>query len=604
MGIGVFNHTITLLGRLFDTRQPVQPVYPDTADKPLCVCTPIRQPFPRCSPEEIGIPSQTIRAFLSSIADDDSLNMHSILIFRNGKMIAEASFGDQDPRMWKSTFSACKSIVSLAIGFLYDEGKIHPDDKLGRFFPGRIPQLSRAREITVRQLLTMSSGAIFNEGAMLVERDWIKGFVSGNFNPGKFSYNSLNTYMLSALVKECSGESLTDYLRPRLFDPLSIDQVFWEKCPMGIEKGGWGMYIRPEDLAKIGQLVYQNGIWNGRRLLSEEWIAMATQKQIETGNVSPYFDYGFQIWTGREHDSFLFNGMLGQNVLCMRENGVMLVSFAGNDEFFHSSNYFRYAETYFGKPFSPSLPPNRQAYEQLQKTIAALTDAGTETTVPTQSAKTIFRFFHRKNVAAQTSTLPAECALLNGKRFTAEDDSGISVGIFPVSLQVVQNNYVSGFTQLSFRLEQDRFFMDYMEDSVTHTLCIGFEKADDGVLTIGTVPYHIKTLGEFTQDEDRHPLLKLRITFQETPFTRYIKLYYAGSRPHMKYSERPGGEFIFSKVVDIKSDLENAPIIGGPLNKVDNDYLRYRIDKKFSPDIRLRLSEPHVLQTKEDQPHG
>lgn len=603
MGISVLNNAITLIGRLFDTRQPVHPMYPDTAEKPLCVCTPIRQPFPRCTPEEVGIPSETIQRFFAEIAADDSLNMQSIQIYRNGKMISEAFFQDQDPKMWKTTFSACKSVVSLAIGFLYDEGKIHPDDKLSHFLSSRIPQLSRAKDITVHQLLSMSSGSLFNEGAMLVERDWVKGFLSGAFNPGKFAYNSLNTYMLSVLVKEISGESLTDFLRTRLFDPLSIDQVYWEKCPLGIEKGGWGLYIRPEDLAKIGQFVLQDGVWNGRRLLSEDWIHMATTRQIEVGNVSEWFDYGYQIWTGRKHNSFLFNGMLGQNVLCMWDNGIMLVSFAGNDELFQSSNYFQYVEACFGKAFPATLPPNPEAHDQLQKQIASMKDGGTDTSLPQQpSRKTIFHLFRRREPESP-NILPKECTMLDGVCFVPDDENSTALGLFPVIPQVIQNNYSTGLESISFSEKASVFYVHYQEKNVLHTFPVGFTHAAPGILQIGSVSYHIRTLGEFTRNEDHRPLLKLRISFAETPFTRCLKLYYTGTCPHIQYSERPGSEFIFSKVIGIKNDLGTTPIIGGTLTKVDNDYLRYRINKKFSPDIRLRKSDSQLTQQEENH-HG
>ena len=159
MGISSLNNTIILLGRIFDTRQPVKPIYPDTAEKPPCTLFPIRQPFLRALPEEAGVSSDDAADFFSAIAADETLNMHSILLLRNGKMLAEACFGDQDLRCWKSTFSACKSVTSLAVGFLWDEGKIQLDDRLTSFFDSRLPPLSRlaAKELTVRHLLTMST---------------------------------------------------------------------------------------------------------------------------------------------------------------------------------------------------------------------------------------------------------------------------------------------------------------------------------------------------------------------------------------------------------------------------------------------------------------
>lgn len=597
MGINSINSTITLIGRIFDTRQPVRPIYPDTSEKPPCSYSPIRQPFPRVSAEEVGISSEAAAEFFSAIAADETLNMHSILLLRNGKMIAEASFGDQDLRCWKSTFSACKSITSLAIGFLWDEGKIKLDEKLTSLFDSRLSPRARlaVKELTVRHLLTMTTGASFNEATMMTEPDYVKGYFAGTFSPGPFSYNSLNTYLLSAILREKTGVNLTEYLKPRLFDKLGIENIYWEKCPLGIEKGGWGLFIRPEDMAKLGQFVLQDGVWNGERLLSHEWLKQAAYKQVSTGDVSELYDYGFQMWTGRRCDSFLFNGMLGQNVLGFRENGVLLVSNAGNDELFQQSNYFLLAEKYFGQPMPDTLPENPDGARQLSAVIDSLHDRAPAAPEP-EKEPFFTRFLEsigltkKKPAPEKAPALPPECDELSGLRFTARDENAPSVGLMPVIWQGIQNNYSSGFRSVSFLRSGSAFYMTYSEEKESHLLLIGFGTAADSSLTFGGVPYQVKTLGEFTHDEDGIPLLKLRIDFIETPMTRYIKLYYSGLHKHLRQYERPGSAFIFAKATGLKQELVAQPIIGSTVNMVDDDYLRYRINKKFMPDITIESS--------------
>lgn len=90
--------------------------------------------------------------------------------------------------------------------------------------------------------------------------------------------------------------SLTEFLTPRLYEPLDIRSHHWETCPKGMEKGGWGLNLCIEDLAKIAQLYLNRGVWNGRRLLSEEWIDAATSPQIPTPNGEMRHGYGYQIW--------------------------------------------------------------------------------------------------------------------------------------------------------------------------------------------------------------------------------------------------------------------------------------------------------------------
>ncbi len=589
MGINSLNNTITLAGRLFDTRQPVRPLIPDTSEKPPRRISPIRQPFPRCTPEEAGIPSGHIAAFLTEIAEDESLNMHSILILRGGRMITEAFFTDHDPLCWKCTFSACKSITSLAIGMLCDEGKLSVDEKLTDLFDNRIPPLARlaVKDLTVRHLLTMSTGSSFNEITMMTERDWVRGFFSGTFDSGKFAYNSLNTYLLSVILTEKTGESLSDYLKPRLFEPLGISNYYWEKSPSGIDKGGWGLYMRPEDLAKIGQFVMQRGQWNGRQLVSADWIDQAASKQISTGETSDTYDYGWQIWVGRQHDSFLFNGMLGQNVLGFRENGIILVSHAGNDELFQQSNYFALAEKYFSGNFEDNLPADDAEHHNLQICIDGLRDIKETGDTPKNMR---FRLFRRKKEES-ASSLPKECQKLSGVRFDCIDENAPGAGLMPVVLQAVQNNYACGCASLSFLCSGEAFYLTYAEEQESYFLRIGFREAADSDLVFHGVPYHVKALGIFTHNEDGVPLLKIRINFCETPLTRTLKLYYTGAHPYLEQSERPGSPFISSKVLRIKRDLLSAPLIGDTLNLVDDDYLRYRIDKKFAPTLRLCPSQ-------------
>ncbi len=120
----------------------------------------------------------------------------------------------------------------------------------------------------------------------------------------------MNSYMLSVIVRDVSGQSLMEYLKPRLFRPLQIQRVDWEVCPKGIEKGGWGMYMTPEDMAKIGLLYLQNGIWQGERLISEALIREATKMQMAAPQSTGAYHYGYHVWVGKQGKSFLLNGCL------------------------------------------------------------------------------------------------------------------------------------------------------------------------------------------------------------------------------------------------------------------------------------------------------
>ena len=178
----------------------------------------------------------------------------------------------------------------------------------------------------------MRAGVLFSEPEALSETDWSKAFLNSSLkgDPGtEFHYNSLNTYMLSAIVRRKAGKGLLEFIQERLFDPMGITDVLWETCPMGIEKGGWGLYIRPEDMAKLGQLVLDGGLWQGRRLISQAFLQAALTAHASPPPELGDYDYGYQIWVGRKANTFLFNGMLGQNVLGFRDSGILLVTNAG-----------------------------------------------------------------------------------------------------------------------------------------------------------------------------------------------------------------------------------------------------------------------------------
>ena len=257
MNLSTASRTFQLLSRILDVRTATEPFLPPAGEKRPLPLTPAKQPLPRAVPESQGIPSRHIQSFLQELARDRSLLMQDVMVLRNGSVLCEASFGSQDLRAAKYTFSACKSVVSLAIGLLVDDGLLSVDEPVADIFD-ESGTLRRRLKDTVEDLLTMRSGAQFTEAEALTEQDWVRRFLGASLRgePGtEFSYNSLNTYLLSAIIRRRAGRPMTELLQERLFGPMGITDTLWETCPMGIEKGGWGLYIRPEDLAKLGQLV-------------------------------------------------------------------------------------------------------------------------------------------------------------------------------------------------------------------------------------------------------------------------------------------------------------------------------------------------------------
>ncbi len=285
--------------------------------------------LPRATPESQGVSSAAILDFLET-ADRTVNSMHSVMIVRHGKVIAEAWWSPESPDKPHVLWSLSKSFCSTGVGLAVAEGKLSVDDPVLKFFPDEAPAQpsQNLKGMRVRDLLTMSTGHQ-NEVALRETKTWTKAFLAHDVphKPGAhFCYNTPATYMQSAIVKKVTGENLVDYLKPRLFDPLGIDAPKWDASPEGISLGGYGLYLKTEDIAKFGQLYLQGGKWNGVQLIPSEWVEMATSKQVSNGS-DPSRDwdqgYGFQFWRCR-HGAFRGDGKDGQFCIVMPNQDVVV----------------------------------------------------------------------------------------------------------------------------------------------------------------------------------------------------------------------------------------------------------------------------------------
>lgn len=587
MDIRSYGNMLTLMNRIFDHRSETEPLIKTEPQKPEWRACPIEQPFSRKTPEECGIPSGYIAAFLRELKADKSLDMHNIMILKDGAVIAEGSFGDYDHTVWHITHSQCKSIVGLAIGMLMEEGKISLDDKVADIFKKNMSMISQLtyKELTLRHLLTMTSGVNFYEPSAMTHKDWIKGFFSAGFksDPGKaFSYNSMNTYVLAAIIKELSGQSLMEYLEPRLWKPLGIRNVFWETCPLGIEKAGWGLYICPEDIAKIGQMVLQNGVWNGKRIVFERYIKASTTAQSFPQSESCIYDYGYQMWTGRNASAFLFNGMFGQNVIGFKDTGFLVVSNAGNEEMFQQSSYYTIVEKYFGVKFKPArvLSPSAKGQAALRTALEELRGRA-----PGKQAG----FFSWMKARRERDRQEAVFASFVGKRYlpSKEEETG-GVGLLPLIVQAVQNNYAKSISALSFQRRGAGEGINILieECDGIQILPVSLSGVEYSDLNFNGEPYRVAVAAELATDEDGDDVLKLRLSFLEIANTRYIKLFFKSGGVLMKMSEHPGNKYI-SDLLKVRGDEIKRPVIEGFYHRVDKEYARYRIAAAMEPEIRF-----------------
>ncbi|WP_339315511.1 serine hydrolase [Paenibacillus sp. FSL R10-2734] len=293
----------------------------------------------RSLPEEQGISSAAISNFISAV-EKQNLGLHSFMLLRHGYVISEGWWTPYKSDLPHMLFSLSKSFTSTAIGFAVTEKLITLDDSVISFFPEDVPDeiTENLSKMRIRHLLMMGTGQVVDTMDTLhhsADGNWVKAFftVPVEKEPGThFLYNTGATYMLSAILQKVTGQTLLEYLEPRLFTPLGIRNATWESCPRGINTGGFGLSITTEDIAKFGQLYLQKGIWNHQRLLPEEWIHEATSKHISNGEGDHDWamGYGYQFWQCR-HGAYRADGAFGQICIVLPDQDAVVAITAGTN---------------------------------------------------------------------------------------------------------------------------------------------------------------------------------------------------------------------------------------------------------------------------------
>lgn len=345
----------------------------------LTVCVGILQAeethLPRATPESQGVSSADIEEFIRA-ADREVDSMHSFMLVRHGKVIAEAWWDPESADSPHVLWSLSKSFTSTAVGLAVEEGKLSINDPVLMFFPEDAPEKPshNLRAMRVRDLLTMNAGHQ-DELNWRQADDWVKAFLAHPVphKPGThFRYNTPATYMLSAIVQKVTGETVLDYLTPRLFEPLGIEKPKWETSPQGISIGGYGLYLKTEDIAKFGQLYLQKGKWDGKQLIPAAWIGQATSKQVSNGS-NPDSDwdqgYGFQFWRCR-HGAYRGDGKDGQFCIVLPQRDVVIAMTANSRDLQGQLNvvWDKLLPAFEDGP----LPENPQAQSALQGAISQL----------------------------------------------------------------------------------------------------------------------------------------------------------------------------------------------------------------------------------------
>ncbi|MEY4382733.1 MAG: 6-aminohexanoate-oligomer exohydrolase [Bacteroidota bacterium] len=351
----------------------------------------VAQDLPRSTPEAEGVSSKAISNWIKSYSNGKH-ELHSVMVLRHGKVIAEGWAKPYAADVKHTMYSVSKSWTSTAIGFLVDAGKLRVEDKVISFFPENkdITSNQYLHDLRVKDLLMMAAGHTVEplRNVVATSDNWVRGFLSAQIDhqPGsKFLYNTLATYMLSAIVQKVSGQKTIDFLETKLLQPLHIKNIDWETDPKGINVGGWGIRVKTEDMAKFGQLYLQKGKWNGKQILSEKWVTEATSKQIEQDptarqskkDSSDWLQgYGYQFWRCR-NGAFRADGAFGQYIVMFPEkDAVVVITSESQDLPDDLNNIWQHLLPAFS---TNKLPSNLEELTALKKQLAEMELTSPET---------------------------------------------------------------------------------------------------------------------------------------------------------------------------------------------------------------------------------
>ena len=450
------------------------------------------------APEAVGVDSKVITAFLNEI-NEKGLGLQSFTVVCHDKVCAQGFFKPYNADSPHVLYSMSKSVTSTAIGFAIDEGLISLNDRVAEFFP-EYPMSKRPfnRMLTIRMLLTMHSDKLITVLDEKGQKDWIANFMGATFilPPNtKFNYISENTFMLSAIISKVTGMSVVDYLYPRIFEPLGIEKPFWETDGAGNNAGGWGLYMKSEDIAKFFLPYIHDGKWiDGTQIVPEIWVKEATRKQVNSvrdGYIDNMEGYGYQFWKNPIANSSRADGLFGQRCFLFPGYDALVVLNCGEAEDYKVMKVFwKYFPHCFG---FEALPENKQAYNELLETIENC---------------------HVEELPAAERNTEME-QRISGRLIKCKTSEFVSV--VTISITQMLYNKPGEINEMKLTFEEDKLLFYWKEKEYENTIEVGLN-GEYGVseITLGDLHYHTYSKAAWQEDGT----LKLWIRPIETAHVR------------------------------------------------------------------------------------
>lgn len=287
----------------------------------VSVCASAAYKLPRVEPTDVGIEPRQLTLLYDSLLTSDLTELHHLVVVVDGKVAGEIHPAPFKAEHRHTLYSVSKTFAAVAVGLAIEDGLLSVDDELAKFFPEYGKTI---KGVKVKDMLTMRSGFKTEGGMRNSQSDWVKYYLSRPLTskPGvKYSYDSIETYLLSAVVQKVTGKDILTLLNERVFHPMGIDDVEWELCPKGIVTGGWGIYMTAEAQAMFGQLLLQRGEWEGKQLVPAQWVdEMMTVRVVRKAN-----DYGYQIWLCEYPGAWRADGAFGQYIIIVPQKDMVVV---------------------------------------------------------------------------------------------------------------------------------------------------------------------------------------------------------------------------------------------------------------------------------------
>ncbi len=533
--------------------------------------------FRRHSPEKCGISSKRIYNMLSELECERRANIHNLMVLKNSEVISECSRDGYNVNVFHLSHSMSKTVTGMAVGTVFDDGLLDTSQRLVDIFPELPYRDKRFADITVEHLLTMQSGVDFSEAGAVTESAWTEAFFMSTmyFAPGAaFNYNSMNSYILARVAERLTGRSFMSIVEERIFAPLSIKNYLWELGPEGTAKGGWGLYLSAESWAKLGQTVLDGGVFDGERILSEEWISRTVNMASAPAETMSIFGYGYQIWVSEEGE-ILFNGMLGQNVWISPENRIVAVIQSGNNELFQDSPALMIIRKYLRGDINDVL--HRYDIKALHEKESGFFDSRMWVRPLAARGR---RFLHFLKLREKYDFDKRWQDILGTYIFVHNN-----IGMLPLFVRGMQNNLHSSLESLSLSREEDSLYLSFTESGVQYKTEVGLYGYVDSELDFRGERYMVKCMGEARHTPSGVPEFRIELLFPELPNTRMLRLTVPGeNKIRLEMLELPN-----SRVVDelVGRMPAQSPLIGVAFGLIERgfgeDFISKRTEEAFSP---------------------